>query len=64
MISNSNSQSKYNKLTQDQKALLQIKSVLFHPIDDKALHNLLRKINIGKSNGAYFSENDVKVLLK
>ena len=63
MISNSNSQGKYNKLTQDQKTLLQVKSVLFHPIDDATLHNLLRKINIGKSNGAYFSENDAQMVL-
>jgi SNF2 family DNA or RNA helicase len=63
VISNSASQSKYNKLTQDQKTLLQVKSVLFHPIDDSTLYNLLRKMNIGKSNGAYFSEHDSQMTL-
>ena len=63
MISNSSAQSKYNKLTQDQKTILQIKSVLFHPIDDSKLFTLLRSINLGKSNVAYFSEHDCQIAL-
>ena len=54
---------KYMSLTANYKTILQIMAVLYTPISTEDIYNLLKKINLGKNNGAYFTQIEIQQIL-
>ena len=50
---------KYMSLTANYKTILQIMAVLYTPVSSEEIYNLLKKINLGKNNGAYFTQIEI-----
>ena len=54
---------KYMYLPANHKTVLQVISVLYSPASTDDIYNLLKKINLGKNNGAYFTQIEIQQIL-